>query len=198
MKKTIIALAIAAFASTASALVGGSSHDMRTFNASATKGACQYCHAPHFWGGTSSTFAGAPLWNRTAPDAADITNYTGDAGDDTTVSPVTRACLSCHDGATDIGTGMINNPDIALGAITADEGTVGLNLADDHPVGVAFPTTGGEYVAPGAEFQPDMIGATQTVGCSTCHDVHGGGASNFPAFLVADPDDDFCANCHNK
>jgi len=184
MKKILVALAIAAFASTTLAAVSGSNHDMRVFGG--TSSACQYCHAPHLWNDSGLTVA--PLWNRTVLDATAITNRAGDL-----VTEVTRACISCHDGTTALGA-MLNNPDTALTAVVPATAAVGTTLLNDHPVGVVNTETG-EYQAPPAAFVYDV----GTVGCSTCHDVHNQGDPAAPSFLVINPaTQDLCAQCHIK
>lgn len=185
MKKILVAFAIAAFASTSLASIAGSAHDMRAAPYLGTKGACQYCHAPHLWvDPTPLTIA--PLWNRTVLDAGSITNRAGDI-----VTEVTRACISCHDGVTQLGD-MNNNPDLGLTAVVPATANVGTSLLNDHPVGVIL-VAGAEYQVPPAAFIMDE----GTVGCSTCHDVHN--QTGFTSFLVVDQTTtDICAQCHTK
>jgi predicted CXXCH cytochrome family protein len=158
---------------------------MRTFGG--TKGACQYCHAPHLWNPSNLNPALAPLWNRNAPLATAITVRAGAA-----ITEVTRACLSCHDGVTQLGA-MVNNADAALVAVVPATAATGVDLLGDHPVGAIIPATA-EYVAPPAVF---VLETGATVGCSTCHDVHNQG-TNPTAFLVTAPGVDICAQCHVK
>lgn len=185
MKKILVALAIAAFASTTFAGVAGSSHDMRAYATGATKGACQYCHAPHLW--VDSGLTVAPLWNRTVLAAASITNRAGDS-----VSEITRACISCHDGTSDVTAALNNGEALSVKVVN---GVVGTVLTNDHPVGVAL-VAAGEYQQPGAAF---VFEAGNVVGCATCHDVHNQGPAAADSFLVVDNTTvDVCAQCHIK
>jgi predicted CXXCH cytochrome family protein len=196
MKKTLVALALAAFATTASATIAGGSHDMTTFGGGLS--ACQYCHAPHLFALPNVT--GGPLWNRNVP-VAGITPYTSTTLADATVTPGvnTQTCLSCHNGTTTMSA-VVNGVDpTAVGAMSglnAGRFVTGLDLTNDHPVGVNYPATA-EYVgAPGLPLY-----ATQ-VECGSCHDPHGasdqavGGAAFLRTGTVSATD--LCANCHIK
>lgn len=186
MKKILVAIAIAACASSAYATISGSTHDMRTKGG--TKGACQYCHAPHLW--TSPTgFTGnvAPLWNRNGPTVT--TTRVG-----VTVSDITRACVSCHDGTTQLGA-MVNNPDNSFSAVV-EKGVVGTAIGDDHPVDVAFPTAGTGYQYPGAAY--GITGAGNMLRCTSCHDVHNEVSGATPFYVVDIATVDICAACHTK
>jgi predicted CXXCH cytochrome family protein len=111
MKKALVALAMAALASTAMANIAGSKHDLHvgwnglTPRGSAPLAACTYCHAPHS-ANTVAPYTVAPLWNRKATAAIFDTKSTI-AG---TTPSLTQAsaghsltCLTCHDGVSDVG-----------------------------------------------------------------------------------------------
>jgi predicted CXXCH cytochrome family protein len=113
---------------------------------------CVFCHTPHNPAGQTKL-----LWNRTNP--------TGDgwaAGNTTTmgtqlptaVSSVSAYCLSCHDGATAIGsvTNTSNrlNPITysgtnidAQGRINGTTTKLNTNLQGSHPVSVPYPNASG-------------------------------------------------------
>jgi predicted CXXCH cytochrome family protein len=114
--KKLLALAVAAIATTASAQITGSKHDLTLgYNGSgiAAIGSCQFCHAPHY--GNASTPGGAvgapegyiqiPLWNRNTPNTAQYSLFTAVAGGAASVAlgVGSYTCLSCHDGVSDIG-----------------------------------------------------------------------------------------------
>jgi hypothetical protein len=183
MKKILVALALAAIASTTYATVALSAHDMRVRGG--TKGACQYCHAPHLWVTGNIDPAVAPLWNRNAPVAAITVRPLA------VVTELTRACLSCHETGTNLGA-MNNNPDAAVIAnIAGPAGILGTDLVNDHPVGVAIQVAAGQYQMPipAATFPMDVGGV---IGCITCHDVHN--TNGYAGFLVVDPaTTDLCA-----
>lgn len=164
MKKAIVAIAVAAFASIASARIENGPHDLST-RANVTPGfsSCQFCHAPHF-ANANGGYAAIPLWNRITPDT---TGYVY-----RTVAPSlgsgSYTCLSCHDGVADMGqtyagsNGFTTAGGTPIGAASyANVGSVQTvpgapigagtrvftagvtNLTDDHPVGVEFvPGTG--------------------------------------------------------
>lgn len=184
MKKILVAIAIAACTSSAYAAISGSTHDMR--EKGGTKGACQYCHAPHLWTSAANMGAVAPLWNRDGN--AGITARSG-----ITVSDITRACISCHDGTTQLGD-MANNPDSGLSAVVA-KGVVGTDIANDHPVDKVFNTSAAGFQDPGAEYP---LGAGGEIRCTTCHDVHNETAGATPFFVVDIATVDMCADCHTK
>lgn len=115
MKKALLALALVAIASTASAQIASSKHDLTTgYNgntATTTMGSCQFCHAPHYGNVSSPTgvaadgYAQIPLWNRRTPNAANYSRYENVAGGAASVVIGTGSytCLSCHDGVSDMG-----------------------------------------------------------------------------------------------
>ncbi len=184
MKKMLVALALAAFASTSYAAISGSTHDMRT--RTGTKGACQYCHAPHLWT-ASNVGAVAPLWNRNSSGTIVLRASA-------TLSDITRACLSCHDGTTQLGA-MVNNPDTGLTAVVPGAASTGLDLTNDHPVDVAFPAAGA-YQVPGAAY--GITAAGQAMRCTSCHDVHNEVTGATPFFVVNIATTDICGACHTK
>jgi len=92
----------------------GTKHDLSASNANATVKAttvdeiCVFCHTPHH---ANIAFTGAPLWNK-QETASTFTMYgTTIAGTTTDTAPnaPSKACLSCHDGATAINA-LINAP----------------------------------------------------------------------------------------
>jgi hypothetical protein len=173
MKKALVALAMAALASTAMADIAGSKHDLHlgwnnlTPRAVAPLASCTYCHAPHS-ANVAAPYDIAPLWNRRATAATLVTKPTinGTTPDLTSANIQaghTLACLTCHDGVSDVGAtfssgdaytttgnkipvgGTAASPGSNIGAVyngvtysqpiatTAD-------LRDDHPVGIPYPT----------------------------------------------------------
>jgi hypothetical protein len=123
---------------------------------------CVFCHTPH---NANAGVVGAPLWSKaTNPSAyavytsASIKATVGQPG------PVSKACLSCHDGTIAIGTvafgqkrdkGTTENGDFRtynhgradhstnLDGYTAGEKmhgdpNLGTDLSNDHPVGIQY------------------------------------------------------------
>lgn len=231
MKKILAALAFALVATQANALIANGSHDLSDANvnlrteydlgANINLSSCQFCHAPH---NVNTTITGLPLWNRTAPattyDAGEVyasntLKFTQTAGNVVTLGANSLTCLSCHDGATDMGatytgskgyspagTTVLMQQNFGLGAPNRDV-AVGSSssawLTDDHPVGIPMidGTDGFRTVA-----YAEGLGFTFYAGnveCGSCHDPHGDsdGASGGPSFLRVSATG-LCAGCHNK
>jgi len=159
--------------------ITGSPHDLTGVPIGATDNGeiCVYCHTPH----GSRTDITAPLWNKPASFGSIEIGYTTyDSttadGDVLTVGSVSVACLTCHDG-TQAMDAVINAPGSGLGTgrISPVLGgampwnsyaTLGLDLSDDHPIGVQYggfdPGTG--VIDPDfntAGLQKETIGTTE-------------------------------------
>lgn len=188
MKKILVALALVAFASTASATIAGGPHDMTRLPYNGTKGTCQYCHAPHAWTASNITVGNgdAPLWNRNY--AGTLTPY-GTTVLGTVIGqpgPRSQTCLSCHDAR--INVGVVNNgADETLAIIGA---SVGTDMTNDHPVGMPIPAST-EYQAPPTTSPIEL--ANSNVECSSCHEPHNNTASFLRATGGA-----ICSACHIK
>ena len=219
MKKAIVALALAGFASTAMATIAGSAHDLSN-DTGAALSSCQFCHTPHnanvsnfTINGFTDSFVAMPLWNRKAPTQT-YAYYTNVSDTTVTVGAGSYTCLSCHDGSSDIGDtyrgsrGFPATRNIVTAGYTYANLTT--NLQDDHPVGVTYSGTGANgYVAIAqvrTTFNNKLYGATaDTVECGTCHDPHGttalgGGsdhASGGASFLRVNANT-ICSQCHLK
>jgi len=151
--------------------IQGTKHDLSAGNTNATVRSttvneiCVFCHTPHH---ANTAFTGAPLWNKEAT-AQTFTMYgTTVAGTSTDPAPnaPSKACLSCHDGATAInsivnlpgpgfdgaggGPGTINYVEMTDGVNTYPAGTpvtmgqvsayanVGTDLTNDHPISIPY------------------------------------------------------------
>ncbi|MCF6229264.1 MAG: cytochrome c3 family protein [Gammaproteobacteria bacterium] len=139
---------------------------------------CVFCHTPH---GANISQA-VPLWNRnmSAPSAFQTYAELGSAtldGSIAEVGSVSLACLSCHDGTVAMdsllnfpGSGAANSGpawtfDSAQGTmstagfLTSGIAAIGVDLRDDHPVGILY--AGGNVVgneANNANFtDPDFL-----------------------------------------
>ena len=151
----------------------GTKHDLRPTNTNATirsqnvNEICVFCQTPHH---ANTAFTGAPLWNKEAT-ASTFTMYgTTVSGTSTDVQPnaPSKACLSCHDGATAINS-IVNLPGPGLDgaggglgspinyvSMTTDGGTtwstagtpvtmpansyanIGTDLTNDHPISITY------------------------------------------------------------
>ena len=190
MKKILVAFAMAAVASSASALIAGGPHDLSS-RVGATNGSCQYCHAPHLWVGSNIAVDGTPLWNRNF-DATGLVPYgLTVAGNTSTPGAMSQTCLSCHNGLTNIGS-IVNGTSDALAVLTTATHSVGTDMTNDHPVGLPIPATT-DYLA--AQTTYPVFSAGNTVECASCHEPHTGAAgAKFlrTAGVIA------CDACHNK
>lgn len=201
MNKTFVALAVAFFASTASAAITNSAHDFvnNGYVTPVPASTCVFCHVPH--GGQTGT-AGLPLWapgrNLTTPTAY-YTGLTTTTGTPLTITSVdakgSRTCLGCHATglATDMGT-TASMPATGNLIVTTD-------ISNDHPIGDQLTITQGQK---GLQASITLGGLTiadgvTTMQCSTCHDVHNTTAVVQPGSkLLRSYTGDFCIACHNK
>jgi len=144
-------------------------------NGFATTEVCVFCHTPH-WGETTT----GALWNRKATGSytaytspyKDAGSGTTDAGTVTGVSGASLACLSCHDGVTQIDA-LINKPgggsntdgsntnmnwvfremsEAPLGkdgdTMKAGRLMIGTDLTNDHPISVVYSDDGRASLRP--------------------------------------------------
>ena len=199
MNKTFVALAVAFFASTASAAITNSKHDFINngyVTGTPPTSTCLFCHVPH---AGSQAVSGLPLWN----PARSLTNptvfYTGLRNGTITITGVdakgTQTCLGCHATGTAASMGTTNSMPAGSNAI------VGTDLSNDHPVGNQVVITFG---ANGMQSSITLGGLTLVSGtssmqCSTCHDVHNATNVVQPGSkLLRSYTGDFCIACHNK
>lgn len=204
MKKAIIAIALAAFASTASAAVTSSAHDLtsQTGPNAAKYGTtvagttpCQFCHTPHK-ANPDATLAVAPLWNRNALSVASWTMYaqakvTGTV--DAAPNANSLTCLACHEGSAALGSVYSTATNLLTGGTRTNMDTagmlaVGTNLNDDHPVAIAY-AGGGATEFPAVSPYPLY---NTKVECATCHDPHDTTNGNF----LRDAAGTLCGACH--
>lgn len=164
----LFAALVASQAAVAQSTIIGSKHDLTAGGAGPIKTSdanteiCVFCHTPH---GSSSV---APLWNKVLPLTTAFTpRYSSSTMDGTTgvVGPNSLTCLSCHDGVSALDT-MINQPGSGnynsagarpnagvgytwaggvggTGAMpartaTTNVATIGVDLSDDHPIGIPY------------------------------------------------------------
>lgn len=179
--------------SSAFALISGSAHD---FSAETwTDEICNPCHIPHNGAATP-----APLWNHadSATDGA-FTLYSNPATlDHVMVQPtgVSLACLSCHDGATNLDAFGGDAGTTLMGALAT--GNLGTSLANDHPVGFAIVDGTDTDIRTLATITLPLYGASSDMlECATCHDVHNTLA--LPDMLQAtNVGSALCLDCHIK
>lgn len=160
---------------------------------------CSYCHTPH---GASSSFSGAPLWNKGTMSAGGFTLYgttiagTTVDGDANGINAQSMACLSCHDGVSGINS-IVNAP--GSGGYAGDAGAlvtfmtagtaktmpagitqIGRDLSNDHPVSITYTPGAASLVATNTAL-------TGWVGATTVADLLRGAGS----------DKVECGSCHD-
>jgi len=144
---------------------------------SGTAEICVFCHTPH--GGDDT--AEVPLWNRALAAPGLYTTYStaSSSSIDGSVAPVgsvSIACLSCHDGTQAMDT-VINAPGSGgynpLGARMGVDGdwtgsptvtgvaNLGIDLSNDHPVGIQYGGGGQSAASPGATLNDIDFKATE-------------------------------------
>jgi len=215
----ILLLCLFVVVQSSDAQIRDSKHDLST--SSSTSGpqstnldqVCVFCHTPH------SQSATTVLWNRDS-SAATYTPYSSPTMEQTVGQPgsVSKNCLSCHD-ATIAFNSLINNPgsgpgtDPTVAPVTMTGwDTIGVNLTNDHPVGMIYATsqaTDGSLTAQttvsskhgvtGDSARLPLFGttlATATVECASCHDPHV--TTNGTFLRVANTTSNLCFTCHTK
>jgi predicted CXXCH cytochrome family protein len=205
----VLAAALSLASAAASAGTAGSAHDARSWFVSDE--VCNMCHTPH-----NAKAVVTPLWNHTLSTAT-YTVY-GSSSMNTSAGqpgPVSKLCLSCHDGTVGIGDfgGSWSGPGgYAFGP--GDRSYIGTELSDDHPIGITYDTTlsagDGNLADPATKVV--TIGSTTTktgtiaaimlvnnqVECSTCHDVHNVLTDGANLVKVSMNGSALCLQCHKK
>lgn len=186
------------------ATIIGSAHDFSGLEPD--QQICIFCHTAH---NADTTVVDAPLWNH------DVTTkqyqlYNSPTMDATPTQPqgASRLCLSCHDGTIAVDSYGGQAGVIFLGgdaAIGADE------LTNDHPVSFiyddALAVLDRELFLPSSS--PSGLGSTiandllfnSQLECSSCHDVHNGGAAaavNDNLLMITQVQSQLCLTCHDK
>lgn len=209
MKKALVALALAGFASTASAAVAGSYHDLSTAGPWASLNgqlsSCQFCHAPHNVNNTGIWAGAAPLWNRNTPTTTFSMYTSATLRNPRAATPNANSmtCLSCHDGATDMGATYVGargfTSTTLITATGISRGNVGADLTNDHPVSVRY-AAGATYAAVNAVTAAGLRLYTYPSGadyveCASCHDPHNQGSGSTAPFLRVSKTV-MCTTCH--
>lgn len=170
---------------------------------------CVFCHTPHMASPEST------LWSRPEPETATFDLYAGrlaikdEASGSQYNSPTitypngaSRMCMSCHDGATAIGTVLGQPAEIAMeGDKRFVEGSAVIDLSVSHPVSFVWDSqvetyvdawhlseaTGSVYSLP-VNYNIAHLDGNSRMQCTTCHDPHedpsrdGAGAAVVPSY----------------
>ncbi|MFQ5776733.1 MAG: cytochrome c3 family protein [Terriglobia bacterium] len=197
----VIALAAAtiALAQNQKSTVIGTVHDV-------AGNGCLSCHAPHngsvATGGTDQQTGQILLWDRgfTAQtfgtyDSPSLDNTPAEVGGTPISATEPRLfsflCLSCHDGVTSptlIGPTVpeaVGNPTNSFG------------LTNDHPINMSFDPAQDAGLNPVATVTAaglPLYGATSSVQCASCHNVHD--STNAPFLRISNASSGLCTTCH--
>jgi len=194
----VIAIAMIGASAAMASNISATKHNLSSASAfTASRGTlaeiCIYCHTPH--GGNQTT---APLWNRTNPVTTSFTVYASGTMTQVMGQPagISKACLSCHDGASSINVLLNVNsaPYTGTSKLLTGIANLGTSLVNDHPIGVSVTASG----------DPDIKAPTLTgirvfsnlVECASCHDVHDNANGMFLA--ASNSGSAICLACHIK
>jgi predicted CXXCH cytochrome family protein len=192
--------------------IKNSKHDFSS-KAWAANQICIVCHTPH---NSDASITQAPLWNHTTTTAT-FTMYSNantlDGVVDNTPNPISKMCLSCHDGVTAIdsyggasGTILLNTTNFP-----GTKANLGSSLANDHPISMTFTsstaTADKELWDPSTTSVTDLGGTIKDkmlfndkIECASCHDVHNSGTSSTHGkmLLLSNTASALCLTCHKK
>jgi predicted CXXCH cytochrome family protein len=193
----IVAMTCSAFAQKSKVI--GSVHDVGS-------NGCKSCHAAHngsvATGGTDQGSGRILLWDRNFSsqsfgtyDSPSMQNKASEIGGlpiaNTEARMASILCMSCHDG--------VSTPAVISATNTAAIGnpTNSFGLQNDHPVNMSHdPTKDSGLAAVTAVTAAGLplFGATNTVQCGTCHNVHD--PTNDPFLRKANTGSALCTTCH--
>ena len=204
MKKLFVvmmALAlVAAFTAVSMAGIKNTDHDLS--GTGGTTEICIFCHTPH---NADISVADAPLWNHelTGSTFTPYSSATLTATDVGQPDGISKLCLSCHDGVTNLDA-YGGKPG---GTIMTGGAVIGEDLSDDHPISFtyndALASADGGLWPPsstnsglGGTIQADML-FSDKLECGSCHDVHD---NTLQPFLRIDNslESALCLTCHDK
>ncbi|MEA1981080.1 MAG: cytochrome c3 family protein [candidate division Zixibacteria bacterium] len=178
-----------------------------------TRQLCVFCHTPH--GGDQAI---APLWNHETNQSQTYIPYSSNTLDMNISQPHkgSMICLSCHDGTIAVNSlsnlpgpekeGNYGSPggsglDAGGKLTSSSDAYVGLDLSDDHPVGITYDASqdpSGFYTKTGSDqsYPDKLLSEGLYVECSSCHDPHDDTFSNF--LVESNSGSQLCLRCHTK
>jgi len=174
------------------AAIQGSSHDFSGLSWNSTGEICNVCHTPH---NANLADVESPLWNHSVTTQT-FTLYTSPtmSGLGLQPRPISKACLSCHDGTVALDSFGGNTGATFMGG----DATVGTDLSDDHPVSIRWTHQNENPACASCHSIPQQVPFFGGyVECATCHDVHNG-TGNAGMLRVTSDGDQICFFCHRK
>ena len=200
MKRILAVFTILTLPVMANAGIANTAHNFAD-NTSATDRICVFCHVPHNGDATAPG-----LWNRSNPTATMNWGAASPSLGGTDLSAVTLGaasarCFSCHDGTQSVGSVINGGYASGFTASTTFNASGELifsdflfnaaNMAGNHPVSVAVPTTAADYKAP-----TSATLYSGNVECASCHEPHEATLNPFLRVTVAASA--LCLDCHVK
>jgi predicted CXXCH cytochrome family protein len=175
---------------------------------------CAFCHTPH---NASNSLAPLGSHQTSGQEYGMYGSPTMDMSQTPQPNDPSLVCLSCHDGT--IGVNALNPVPGATGAgdygtaagasldgagklTTNSDAYVGVDLSDDHPVGIVYDASqdleNGFATKTGnsGDYPDKLLYLGVYVECSSCHDPHD---NTWGSFLVEDNSgSNLCLRCHEK
>jgi hypothetical protein len=212
-------VALAQTGSTAGQGIAKTSHDTTIWSFNFGGPICVMCHAPH----NPSNASAGPLWNHAMSAVANYTLYKSSSTLATIdqPGPVSKLCLSCHDGTVAILSygGNTGTMTMAQASGAGAMSVIGTDLSNDHPIGFVYDATlvakdptklkptdtavtiGSSTTKTGTIATMLLDGGTK-MECSSCHDVHNkftvATLSGRGLVKVSTGGSKLCVTCHIK
>ena len=176
---------------------------------------CHNCHVPHKAGGEHEDAYGVPLWSdaQASDDIVPFTLYSSKKFDalQTDISQpdgASRLCMGCHDGTYSFFS-------LPFGVDSEAKFDPADGLANSHPVSFTYDAALAGAVPNGGLYDPtvalsglggtideDLLDSEHKLQCTSCHDVHTTGLTEYALKYEFDPEQDtdnvICRVCHNK
>ncbi len=159
---------------------------------------CLPCHTSHN-ARTDARGESLVLWNHAETDQTFEMYATTADHRGTQPEGVSKLCLSCHDGATAIDDFGGNDDYFNNVKIPADSlSNLGLDLRDDHPIGVEYPPpdlTGYKDKSTFTGVKVVVVNGMDRVECTSCHDPHNDSLGMFLRQTLTGSA--LCLECHD-
>ncbi|MHC4716598.1 MAG: cytochrome c3 family protein [Planctomycetota bacterium] len=203
MHRTLICLVAVSVATLTAGAVQAAHSDHGCFN----------CHVPHKAGDpTDPTVYGVPLWS-TAQSADGLPTFnlysskTFDALGTDIGQPdgPTKLCLGCHDGTYHVFPDYMPDSEAIFDADALARShpvsfTYDTDLANDAGPGLRDPATALSGLPGGGTIEADLLDEKGKMQCTSCHDVHVTGLTDYLLRYDIDTDGEevMCRVCHDK
>lgn len=180
-----------------------------------TRQVCVFCHTPH-----NADASIGLLFNHEVNQAQSYGMYgsnTMDMPQSASPHKGSLVCLSCHDGTIAVnslnnvpgpeGAGTFGTPVVGSGLdgagklLPSSDAYVGVDLSDDHPVGITYnaaldPTGFVPKTGNPANYPDKLLSEGLYVECVSCHNPHDNSYSDF--LIESNENSALCDRCHTK